>query len=83
MDEKQLRRVEGIICAMTPAERVRPEIIKASRKRRIAAGAGVPVQEVNRVLNQFEQMQRMMKLMKGGKLERVMRGMKGIVPGVR
>jgi len=51
MDEKQLRRVEGIINSMTPAERMRPEILKASRKRRIAAGAGVPVQEVNRLLN--------------------------------
>jgi signal recognition particle subunit SRP54 len=83
MDEKQLRRVEGIICSMTPAERLRPEILKASRKRRIASGAGVPVQEVNRLLNQFEQMQKMMKMMKGGKLERMMRGMKGIVPGMR
>jgi signal recognition particle subunit SRP54 len=83
MDEKHLRRVEGIISSMTPGERARPEIIKASRKRRIAAGAGVPVQEVNRLLNQFEQMQKMMKMMKGGKLERMMRGMKGFVPGMR
>jgi signal recognition particle subunit SRP54 len=83
MDEKHLRRVEGIISSMTPGERARPEIIKASRKRRIAAGAGVPVQEVNRLLNQFEQTQKMMKMMKGGKLERMMRGMKGFVPGMR
>jgi signal recognition particle subunit SRP54 len=83
MDEKQLRRVEGIINSMTPAERMRPEILKASRKRRIAAGAGVPVQEVNRVLNQFEQMQKMMKMMKGGNLARMMRGMKGFMPGMR
>ena len=83
MDEKQLRRVEGIINSMTPAERVRPELIKASRKRRIAAGAGVPVQEVNRLLNQFEQMQKMMKMMKGGNLARMMRGMKGFMPGMR
>jgi len=83
MDEKQLRRVEGIINSMTPAERVRPEIVKASRKRRIAAGAGVPVQEVNRLLNQFEQMQKMMKMMKGGNLARMMRGMKGFMPGMR
>jgi signal recognition particle subunit SRP54 len=84
MDEKQLRRVEGIINSMTPAERVRPEIIKASRKRRIAAGAGVPVQEVNRLLNQFEQMREMMKRMrmqKGG-LAKMMRGMKGFMPGM-
>ena len=82
-DEKHLRRVEGIINSMTPAERVHPEIIKASRKRRIAAGAGVPVQEVNRLLNQFEQMQKMMKMMKGGNLQRMMRGMKGFMPGMR
>jgi signal recognition particle subunit SRP54 len=83
MDEKQLRRVEGIINSMTPSERTRPEILKASRKRRIAAGAGVPVQEVNRLLNQFEQMQKMMKMMKGGNLARMMRGMKGFMPGMR
>ena len=69
--------------SMTPAERVHPEIIKASRKRRIAAGAGVPVQEVNRLLSQFEQMQKMMKMMKGGNLQRMMRGMKGFMPGMR
>jgi signal recognition particle subunit SRP54 len=83
MDEKHLRRVEGIINSMTPGERSHPDIIKASRKRRIAAGAGVPVQEVNRLLNQFEQMQKMMKMMKGGNLQRMMRGMKGFMPGMR
>jgi len=82
-DESQFRRIEGIINAMTPAERRKPEIIKASRKRRIAAGAGVPVQAVNQLLNQFEQMQKMMKLMKGGNLQRLMRGMKGMLPGMR
>jgi len=80
MDEKQLRRVEGIINSMTPEERMRPEILKASRKRRIAAGAGVPVQEVNRLLNQFEQVQKMMKMVKDGKLARMM---KGFMPGMR
>jgi signal recognition particle subunit SRP54 len=65
-DDTQLRRTEGIINAMTPQERARPELIKASRKRRIATGAGVPVQAVNQLLNQFEQMQKMMKMMKGG-----------------
>jgi len=82
-DEKQFRRIEGIINSMTPAERRRPELIKASRKRRIAAGAGVPVQAVNQLLNQFEQMQKMMKMMKGGNLQRMMRGMKGMLPGIR
>jgi signal recognition particle subunit SRP54 len=82
-DESQFRRIEGIINAMTPAERRKPELIKASRKRRIAAGAGVPVQAVNQLLNQFEQMQKMMKMMKGGNFARMMRGMKGMLPGMR
>jgi signal recognition particle subunit SRP54 len=82
-DESQFRRIEGIINAMTPVERARPELIKASRKRRIATGSGVPVQEVNRLLNQFEQMQKMMKMMKGGNMQRMMRGMKGMLPGMR
>jgi len=82
-DDRQIRRIEGIINSMTPAERSRPEIIKASRKRRIAGGAGVPVQEVNRLLKQFEQMQKMMKMMKGGGLARVMRGLRGSLPGLR
>jgi signal recognition particle subunit SRP54 len=82
-DERQMRRIEGIINSMTPQERTRPELLKASRKRRIAAGAGVSVQEVNRLLNQFEQMQKMMKMMKGGNLARMMRGMKGAFPGLR
>ena len=59
------KRTEGIINSMTPAERRKPELLKASRKRRIAAGAGVQVQEVNQLLNQFEQMQKMMKMMQG------------------
>ena len=82
-DDKQFRRIEGIINAMTPQERAKPELIKASRKRRIATGAGVPVQAVNQLLAQFEQMQKMMKMMKGGNLQRVMRNMKGFLPGMR
>ena len=81
--EKQVRRMEGIINAMTPAERSKPELIKASRKRRIATGAGVQVQEVNRMLSQFEQMQGMMKKLKGGGMMKMMRGMKGMLPGMR
>jgi signal recognition particle subunit SRP54 len=76
--DRQVRRTEGIICAMTPQERARPELIKASRKRRIATGAGVPVQEVNRLLNQFEQMQGMMKQMKKGGMARMLRAMGGL-----
>ena len=79
--EKDVRRKEGIINSMTPAERRKPELLKASRKRRIAAGAGVQVQEVNRLLKEFEQMQGMMKQFKGGALAKMMRrmgGMKGM-----
>ncbi|MGC3963948.1 MAG: signal recognition particle protein [Rhodocyclaceae bacterium] len=86
MEDKSTRRIEGIINSMTPEERKKPELIKASRKRRIATGAGVSVQEVNRLLNQFEQMQKMMKqFSKGGlgKLMRGMKGMKGMLPGMR
>jgi signal recognition particle subunit SRP54 len=79
--ERDVRRMEGIICAMTPLERRKPELIKASRKRRIAAGSGVHVQEVNRLLNQFEQMQGMMKKMKGGGLMKMMKRMGGM-PGM-
>jgi signal recognition particle subunit SRP54 len=81
--ERDMRRMEGIINSMTKLERRKPEIIKATRKRRIAAGAGVQVQEVNRLLKQFEQMQQMMKMMKGGNLQRMMRNMKGVLPGMR
>jgi signal recognition particle subunit SRP54 len=82
-DEKQLKRIVGIIDSMTPQERSRPELIKASRKRRIATGSGVPVQAVNQLLSQFEQMQKMMKMMKGGNVQRMMRNMKGMLPGMR
>jgi signal recognition particle subunit SRP54 len=80
VDDKQIRRLEGIINSMTPAERARPELLKATRKRRVAAGAGVSVQEVNRLLGQFEQMQKMMKMMNDGNLAKMMRGMKGMMP---
>ena len=79
--EKDMRRMEGIINSMTKLERRKPEVIKATRKRRIAVGAGVQVQEVNRLLKQFEQMQGMMKKMKGGGLMKMMKrmgGMKGM-----
>ncbi len=83
VDEKMIRRQLGIIDSMTPGERRRPAVIAASRKRRIAAGAGVPVQEVNRLLKQFMQMERVMKKMKGGGLARMMRGLSGAMPGGR
>lgn len=86
--EKDMRRKQGIIHSMTPRERSKPEIIKATRKRRIAIGAGVQVQDVNRLLKEFEQMQDMMKKMKGGGLMKMMKrmggmpGMKGLPPGM-
>jgi signal recognition particle subunit SRP54 len=83
VDEKVVGRTIGIINSMTPAERAKPELIKASRKRRIASGAGVPVQEVNRLLNQFEQMQKMMKMMSKGGMQKMMRGLRGMLPGMR
>jgi signal recognition particle subunit SRP54 len=77
--EKQMRRMEGIINSMTPLERTKPDLIKASRKRRIATGAGVQIQEVNRMLAQFDQMQSMMKKLKGGGMMKMMRGLKGMM----
>ena len=83
VDDKAINRVEGIINSMTPEERRNPALLKASRKRRIAAGSGVQVQELNRLLKQFEQMQKMMKMMgKGGGMAKMMRGMKGMLPGM-
>ncbi|MDR3298474.1 MAG: signal recognition particle protein [Candidatus Accumulibacter sp.] len=81
--DKAVRRIEGIIDSMTPDERGKPELLKASRKRRIAAGAGVQVQEVNRLLKQFEQTQKMMKQFSKGGVAKLMRGMKGMMPGLR
>ena len=83
VEDKSIRRIEGIIDSMTPQERSKPEILKASRKRRIAAGAGVPVQEVNRLLSQFEQTQKVMKQFAKGGMAKMMRGMKGMLPGMR
>ncbi len=81
VNPKMLRRQMGIIDSMTRRERRRPELIDGSRKRRIAAGAGVPLPEVNRLLKQFDQMQKTMKkLAKGGMLKNMMRGMAGRMP---
>jgi signal recognition particle subunit SRP54 len=82
--EKDIGRKQGIIHSMTPQERRKPELIKATRKRRIAAGAGVQVQDVNRMLKEFEQMQDMMKKMSGGGMMKMMKrmgAMKGMMGG--
>ncbi|HDM8262073.1 signal recognition particle protein [Proteus mirabilis] len=80
MDDSILVKMEAIISSMTKKERQKPEIIKGSRKRRIAMGSGTQVQDVNRLLKQFDDMQRMMKKMKKGGLAKMMRGMKGMMP---
>jgi signal recognition particle subunit SRP54 len=83
IDDKVIGRTEAIINSMTPQERAKPEILKASRKRRIATGAGASVQEVNRLLAQFEQAQKMMKMMSKGGMTKMLRGLKGMLPGMR
>ncbi|MDE2309653.1 MAG: signal recognition particle protein [Betaproteobacteria bacterium] len=82
VDDKVISRTEGIINSMTPLERSKPELIKASRKRRIAAGAGVQVMHVNQLLNQFEQTQKVMKMFGNGGMAKMMRSMKGMLPGM-
>ncbi|MHB1116205.1 signal recognition particle protein [Sideroxydans sp.] len=85
VDERQINRTEGIINSMTPWERSHPEQIKASRKKRIAAGSGVQVMHVNQLLNQFEQSQKMMKMFSGkGMMSKMMKSMAGKkLPGMR
>jgi signal recognition particle subunit SRP54 len=79
--DKSVRRIEGIINSMTPLERRKPDLIKATRKKRIALGSGVPVQEVNRVLKQFGETQKMMKMFSKGGMAKMMRGMGGMMGG--
>ena len=80
VDDKKMLHLEAIISSMTPKERHFPDVIKGSRKKRIAAGCGMQVQDVNRLLKQFTQMQKMMKKMKGGGMAKMMRSMKGQLP---
>ncbi len=81
VDDKIFVQMEAIINSMTPGERERPDLIKGSRKKRIAAGSGTQVQDVNRLLKQFTQMQKMMKKMQKGGIKNMMRQMKGMMPG--
>lgn len=80
-DDRQTRRLVAIINSMTPSERRHPDTIRGSRKRRIAAGSGAQVQEVNRLLKQFDQMQKMMKRMGKGGFQKMLRDVKGRLPG--
>ena len=77
VNDKEMVKLVAIINSMTPKEREFPAVIKGSRKRRIAAGSGTQIQDVNRLLKQFTQMQKMMKKMKGGGMAKMMRGLKG------
>ncbi|MAD14549.1 MAG: signal recognition particle protein [Alteromonadaceae bacterium] len=79
-NDKSFNQMEAIINSMTPLERAKPDIIKGSRKRRIAVGSGTQIQDVNRMLKQFTQMQKMMKKMSGGGMKKMMRNMKGMMP---
>jgi signal recognition particle subunit SRP54 len=79
-NDKQFTQMEAIINSMTPGERERPDVIKGSRKRRIAMGSGTQIQDVNKLLKQFTQMQKMMKKMSGGGMKKMMRGMGGMMP---
>ncbi len=81
VNDKEINRLIAIINSMTPHERSFPAVIKGSRKRRIAAGSGTQVQDVNKMLKQFTQMQKMMKKMKGGGMKKMLRGMAGRLPG--
>ena len=78
--EKEFRRMEAMICAMTPTERLKPQILNARRRQRIAAGSGVRVSELNNLLNRFGQMRKMMKKM--GKMQKMMKKMGGKMPGM-
>ena len=82
LGDKQVKQLVAIINSMTPQERRFPDIIRGSRKRRIAAGSGTQVQDVNRLLKQFDQMQKMMKRMGKGGLQRMLRDVKGRLPGL-
>lgn len=79
VDDKIFVQMEAMINSMTPKERANPELIKGSRKKRIAAGSGTQVQDVNRLLKQFTQMQKMMKKLQGGGMKNMLRGMKGMM----
>jgi len=82
LGDKQVKQTIAIVNSMTTQERQYPDVIKGSRKRRIAAGSGTQVQDVNRLLKQFIQMQKMMKKMKKGGMAKMMRGLGGKIPGM-
>jgi len=82
VNDAQMKRIVAVINSMTPAERKNPDIIRGSRKRRIATGSGTQVQDVNRLLKQFSEMQRMMKQLQKGGMQRLLAGLRGRIPGM-
>ncbi len=82
IDDRDIRRMIAIINSMTPTERVQPDLIKGSRKRRIALGSGMAVHEVNKLLKQHRDMSDMMKKFSGGGIKKMMRALKGRMPGL-
>jgi len=82
MDDKPVRRMQAMVYSMTPKERRYPKLVNGSRKKRIAAGSGTTIQELNQMLRQFAQMQKMMKKMKGSKGKRMMAQMAGKLGGL-
>jgi signal recognition particle subunit SRP54 len=82
VDDNRLKHVEAIVLSMTAKERADPDVINGSRRLRIAKGSGRTVQEVNQLLNQFEQTRKMMKMVAKGGMQKMLRGMRGILPGL-
>ena len=80
VNDKEVTKLIAIVDSMTAMERAHPQIIKGSRRKRIATGSGTQVQDVNKLLKQFTQMQKMMKKMKGGGMAKMMRQMQGRMP---
>ena len=78
LNEKQIKHQIAIIDSMTPSERRFPKTINGSRKKRIARGSGLEVQDVNKLMKQYIQMEKMMKKMSGGKMKKMMRGISGM-----
>ena len=81
IDDNAFKSIEAIINSMTPKERTHPEILNSSRRTRIAKGSGTTIQEVNRLIKQFDQTRKMMKMMTGSKMAGMMGRMKGM-PGM-
>ena len=78
IDDNAFKGIEAIIHSMTPAEREHPELINGSRRKRIASGSGTEIQDINRLLKQFDETRKMMKMSSSGNMQRMMSAMKGV-----